>query len=484
MPMERSGARNVAQGELFPEDCTVGLFKGYKRLHWIHSAAKKVEVERFATLMHHFNQHNLRRAFWTLKGSKATGIDRVTKVAYEKNLTENLTNLEGKIQRGGWRPRPSREVLIPKPQGGKRPLAVGCLEDKVVQTLTARILDAIWEPLFYPQSYGFRVGKSAKQAASRLHRALHRRQKQCAVVEVDIEKFFDSMNHGWLMERIQSRVSDPRFLRHLRRTLRNSILTVEGETKLSERGTPQGSPASPVLANICLHYLIDEWFMKHYSDTGEFVRYADDVVFIFSDEQEARDFLEALKERCQEAGLQLNATKSKVVSFSKSAPKGTISFVGFEHYWGRNRTGQRMLKVKTSNIRLRRSMQAFRDWIKRCRNRYPLKKLWKLAADKLQGHYQYFGAKTNSRRLRHFYYACCQELFKWLNRRSQKRSFTKERFERRLWFNPLPLPPFEKHLPDFKRDLDSEWKHKPRSRMRELRTYGSQRSAGRAPVFT
>lgn len=482
--MEQREARNVAQCEMFPEVCSDGPYKGYKRLHWIHSAARKKPEERFHALMHHLNEDNFRRAFQRLKGSKACGIDQVTKSAYQRNLDSNLADLAGEIRRGGWRPKPSREVLIPKTNGGQRPIAIGCLEDKIVQTVTALILEALYEPLFYPISYGFRRGRSAKQALSRLYRTIHRRRKKCVVVEVDIEKFFDSIDHDWLLNKLGEKIGDPHFLRLIRRMLRNSILKTDGELKLSVSGTPQGSPVSPILANICLHYLLDEWFMANHSDEGEIIRYADDALFVFQDEQEARRFLHALTERVAEAGLRLNTDKSSMIPFSHEAPKGTTTFLGFELYWGRDRSRQPVLKVKTSAKRLHRCMQDFKEWIKRTRNRVRLKKLWEMAAAKLRGHFGYFGVCFNSRRLNHFYQVCIRALYKWLNRRSQKRSFTWERFRRRLWFHPLPKPPYERELLDITSDLDSGWKRKPRSRMRKLRTSGSVRSASQKLAFT
>lgn len=251
--MERRARQSVAQCTKAPEVCADGPFKGYARLHWIHEAARKRRVKRWRSLAHHFNRHNLRRAFRSLDGSKAAGIDRVTKHEYQRNLSSHLQALEQTLKGGGWRPRPAREVLIPKPQGGTRPLAVGCLEDKIVQTLTARILEAIYDPTFHRHSYGFRRGKSAHQALGRAYEVIRRRKQNAVVVEMDIEKFFDSVNHDWLMRTLEGRIGDKRFLRLIGRLLRNSILHADGTMAEKMSGTPQGSPVSPILANICLH---------------------------------------------------------------------------------------------------------------------------------------------------------------------------------------------------------------------------------------
>jgi group II intron reverse transcriptase/maturase len=436
--------------------------------------------------MHHLSTHNLRQAFRELDGSRACGVDGVTKSQYKQNLEANLEALTGTLRGGGWRPRPNREVLIPKPQGGFRPLAIGCLEDKIVQTLVARILEAIYDPQFHRHSYGFRRGKSAHQAVGRLYQVIDQRRRNCVIMEMDIEKFFSSVDHEWLAQKLAEQVGDAHFLRLIRRLLRNSVLHEDGSLAENERGTPQGSPASPILANVCLHYLLDEWFSKNYSDKGEFVRYADDAVFVFKSEEEAHSFQAALVERMKEAGLNLNLDKSGIVPFKAEAPRGTISFLGFELYWGYARGGStRMLKLKTSTKKLGRSISAFTDWIKAARNRKPTKELWRMAAAKLRGHFAYFGVRFNQPKLNHFYQACREALFKWLNRRSQKRSFSWERFNRRLQHQPLPKSPTGYELIDVTSEHRIERKHQPKSRMRENRTSGSERSAGlQRPAFT
>lgn len=473
--MERRARRGVNQCRKAPGICTDGPFKGYARLHWIHSAAQRRQGEKMRNLMHHLNRHNLRRAFQSLDGSKASGIDHVTKNEYQRHLDTHLQALEQKLGRGGWRPQPAREVLIPKPQGGTRPLAVGCLEDKVVQTLMARILDAVYEPVFHRHSYGFRRGKSAHQALGRTYETIRRRKRSGVVVEMDIEKFFDSVDHDWLLRTLENDIGDPRFLRLIRRMLRNSILHSDGSLADRLAGTPQGSPVSPVLANVCLHTLIDAWFARGWASKGDFVRYADDAVFVFDDEQDAHAFREQLAARLAEAGLRLNLDKTRIVPFSARAPRGTISLLGFELYWGRWRN-RRVLKVKTLPKRLHRAMQNFLLWIKAVRNRKALTTLWSEAAVKLSGHYHYYGVTFNEAKLSHFHWFCVGAMYRWLNRRSQRRSYTWEQFKRRLFFTPLPRPPRGLELIDVTSEHGAERKHTPKSRMPKLGTYGSVRS--------
>jgi RNA-directed DNA polymerase len=475
---ERTVTR-VNQFKLSPDTCADGPFKGYERLHWINSAALADREKRFDNLLHHFTPGNLRQAFRQIDGNKAVGIDQVTKTEYGKNLEENLAKLADEIRRGGWRPKPSREKLIPKPQGGHRPLAIGCLEDKIVQLLMAKILEAIYEPSFHRHSYGFRTGRSTHQALSRLYKVISERPDNCVVVEMDIEKFFNSMDHDVLMELIEKRIGDQHALRLIRRMLRNSILHENGEITLTERGSPQGAPVSPVLANIYLDSVLDNWFEENWGGKGQLVRYADDAVFVFTSEQTANEFKVALQERLENFGkLKLNSDKSGTLKFDSKSPQGQLTFVGFCLYWGKNQKKRTQLKVKTAPKKLARSIEAFRDWIKAIRHRKKLDTIWEMAAAKLRGHYQYYGVSFNTPKLNHYYYAATQALFKWLNRRSQKRSFTPERFANRLRFNPLPRPPGIDEVLDITHGLGTELKHKPRSRMRKSRTSGSNRRAG------
>lgn len=475
---ERTVSR-VTQFKLSPDTCADGPFKGYERLHWINSAALANREMRFGNLLHHFTPGNLWQAFRQIDGNKAVGIDQVTKQEYGKNLEENLSRLANRIRSGGWYPKPSREKLIPKkPQGGYRPLAIGCLEDKIVQLLTAKVLEAIYEPIFHRHSYGFRAGKNTHQALARLYKVISERPENCIVVEMDIEKFFNSMDHALLMELIEKRIEDPHVLRLLRRILRNSILHENGEITLTERGSPQGAPVSPVLANIYLHHVLDEWFDQNWGDKGQIIRYADDAVFVFTSEQVANEFRAALKARLENVGkLRLNSDKSGILRFDRKTPQGPLPFVGFCLYWGRGSKRKPLLKVKTAPKKLGKCIEAFRDWIKSIRQRKKLDTIWELAAAKLRGHYQYYGVSFNLKKLQHYFFTAKEALFKWLNRRSQKRSFTRERFERRLLFRPLPVPSASGLL-DITSGLGTQLKHKPRSRMRKSRKSGSNRSAG------
>jgi len=473
--MEPRVRQDVSQFRKLPAVCKDGPYRGYSRLDWIHSAATRRKEARCGALIHHINVTNLAQAFKQVKGNRACGIDRVTKRSYQLKLGQNIDALAKAIQGGGWAPRPSREVLIPKPHGGTRPLAIGCLEDKIVQTLVARILEAIYEPLFHRHSYGFRRGKSAHQAVGRLYSVIDARRKNCVVVEMDIEKFFNSVDHEWLMRKLDIKIGDEHLKRLIRRMLRSSILSTDGKLHENRIGTPQGSPVSPVLANICLHYLLDDWFSQNWQSRGEIVRYADDAVFVFTNEQDAYEFQAQLKERMQQAGLKLNDDKSGIVQFSESKPQGTIPFLGFELYWGRDGKQARVLKMKTQPKRLHSSIKNFYDWIKAARSNQTTKDLLAAANARLRGHYGYFAVRFNQQKLRHFFLACTNALFKWLNRRSQRKALAWQMFQRKILTMLIP-PPGAYKLIDLRSEMGSERKHTLKSRMRKIRTSGSVRS--------
>ena len=266
----------MASYSLSPDPCKQGPFAGFSGLDGINSAARKASIRRLSHIRHHLNENNLRAAFRRLDGSKAIGIDRVSKADYGKRMNEVLPRLSRRLKAGTFHPKPSREVLIPKSNGGSRPLAVGTIEDRMVQILMAKTLEAVFEPSFHRHSFGFRPGKSCQQAIARLHHTIDRQSKEVWVVEMDIEKFFNTMDHDKLMDILGDRILDESFLRLIRNMLKATVLGVDGEMRTNVLGAPQGSPLSPVLANIYLHHVLDGWFAKDWEDQGEMIRYADD----------------------------------------------------------------------------------------------------------------------------------------------------------------------------------------------------------------
>ena len=400
-------------------------------------SAKENTDRKYVNLMCQLKVELLRRAYHELDSDKAVGTDGITKACYGRNLEANLKDLETRLHRGSYHPQPSRQVLIPKANGKTRPLAISNLEDKIVQRAVAYIVEALYEPLFTDVSLGFRPKRGCHQAIRRIYHLLkdgHRPH----VVDVDIEKFFNSMNHERMMEFLQKRISDPRFLRLMTKLLRAGIL-VDGEAQVNEIGSPQGSIVSPLLANIFLHYVLDLWFKEHIGGYHQqMVRYADDVVFCFHDQGKAESFLPQLKERFQAFQLSVNESKTKIVNFENKA-HNVFHFLGFTFYWGKVRTGQTLLKLKTQTEKLRAKILSFKEWIKEVRAKYRTQVLWRKASEKIRGHYAYYGVTFNSR-LTLFYKICVQLLFKWLNRRSQKKSYSWAGFLEKLKHNPLPKP--------------------------------------------
>jgi group II intron reverse transcriptase/maturase len=407
---------------------------------WIASVARSRKNESLNNLFRFFNIENLRQAYAEIDGSKAVGSDGITKEKYGRDLEANLQDLHQRMRRLAYRPASARLVFIPKPDGRKRPIAISNFEDKLVQKVAADILTAIYDPTFKRFSFGFRPGRSCHGAIGYLYNKL-RRHKLSWVVDVDLKDFFNTIDHKKLLEILSLRISDKMLLRYLGRMLRAGIL-VQGTYQETESGTPQGSIVSPILANIFLHHVLDEWFTEttRLDLGGEMVRYADDVVAAFASEEKAQEFVRRLEGRLGEYGLSLNRDKTHIIGFDReSERRGTFDFLGFTFYWGR--WGKELiLKVRTSMKTFWKKVQDFTRWIKENRSRYRLEVLWEKAASKLQGHYNYFGVLWNRGKLHLFYYQITGILFRWLNRRSQKLSYTWEGFKMRLSSKPLPQP--------------------------------------------
>lgn len=400
-------------------------------------AAKSNTKLIFTNLMCQLKVDQLRWAFHALKQDKARGADGITKAMYEEKLEENLLDLQSRIHRGSYHPSPARQVLIPKADGKMRPLAISNFEDKIAQKAVANILESLYEPLFVDQSLGFRPRRGAHTALKRVYQLSDDGSRPC-VIDADIQKFFDSVDHSLLIQTLEKKIGDPRFLRLIKKMLKVGILT-QGGLEPHDLGTPQGSIVSPVLANIFLHEVLDLWFKENHSSySQQMIRYADDVIFLFKNRSKAKEFMGSLKERMEQFKLTLHETKTKLIHFSPKSHE-TFNFLGFTFYWGKNRKRQALLKLKTQTAKLNRSILSFKEWIQSARNKYKLKDLWKMAASKIRGHYAYYGIRLNSK-VGLFYGQCLLLLFKWLNRRSQKASWNWNEFKRRLASHPLPKP--------------------------------------------
>jgi group II intron reverse transcriptase/maturase len=402
--------------------------------------------------MHHFNEDSLRECFNELDGKKAVGADGVDKEKYRDNLDGNLRDLIVRMKRMAYRPGPVRQILIPKAgkPNEKRPLGICNFEDKIVQKMMQKVLESIYDPQFLKCSYGFRTGMGCHDAIKDLNQYLFRHEVQ-TIIDIDLSNFFGSICHKEVVEILRERIKDETLIRYIVRMFKAGVLT-NGELTVSEEGVAQGSPTSPIIANIFAHYVIDEWFEKvvkvHCKGRVELYRYADDGVICCQYEGDAARIKRALSNRLGKYKLKLNEEKTSCVSFSRreyqqGKKQGVFHFLGFTFYWGRTRKGNPTPKVKTHGKRMRSKLKNVNEWARSMRNKHRLTYLWKLFCRKLEGHIRYFGVSFNCNRVETFVEAAIVILYKWLNRRSQRKSFNWEKF--RLFIERHPLPKIKVH---------------------------------------
>lgn len=415
------------------------------KLSRIAERSRRCPQGKHFSLIHLINEEHLKDCFKGLEADKASGIDGVTKEEYAKIADQRIPELVAEMKRQAYKPPAVRRVYIPKANGKMRPLGIPTLESKLVQSMMRRILEAVYEPVFLDCSYGFRPKRSCHDALKRVDEVV-RTGRIHYIVEADIKGFFDHVDHGWLMKFLGIRIADRNLLRLIVRFLKAGVWE-EGEWKGTEEGTPQGGTASPVLANVYLHYVLDEWFEEEYRKScrgkAELVRYCDDFVACFEDKEEAERFLQAVGERMKAHGLELEPSKTRIVAFSPrryGKASGVFEFLGFTHYVGRSRKGYFRMKRRTSGKKFRMKIVAFRKWIKEVRTQMPITQLWAIVRQKLQGHYRYYGMTDNYKRMAEYRMRVVQMLFKWLNRRSQRKSMDWENFNRYLRRYRLPVP--------------------------------------------
>ncbi len=372
----------------------------------------------------------------------ASGVDRVSARSYARDLVANVQDLWERVKRGSYRAKLVRRHHIPKEGGRTRPLGIPAVADKLLQIAVSRILNAIYEPIFLPCSWAYRLGRNAREAVRTLKQEL---QFGCYgyVVEIDIKGFFDRIDHTKLMQMLELRINDRPFLRLIWKWLKAGVLEEGGQVIHPDTGCPQGSSISPVLANIYLHYVLDLWFtevVKPRCKARAFMcRFADDVVFAFQWRDEAERFFRVLPKRLAKYGLELSAEKSRLVRFSRfqlGKSSERFDFLGFEFRWVVDHRGVARVTCRTSRKRLRSALARVTEWLKAQRH-LPVRQLVEALNTRLRGHYNYYGVIGNHASLRSYFHQVTRLLKKWLGRRSQKSRMNWEKFSVLLKRFPL-----------------------------------------------
>jgi group II intron reverse transcriptase/maturase len=423
------------------------------KLERIATLAKQAPEMAFTTLAHHMDVDWLREAYRRTRKNGAPGVDGVTAEQYAANLQSNLQDLLGRAKDGSYRAPPVRRVYIPKQDGSKRPLGLPTFEDKVLQRAVAMLLEPVYEQDFLDCSYGFRPGRSARDALKALRGTLMQMHGGW-VLEVDLAKFYDSLDHEHLRRVLGRRVRDGVVTRLIGKWLNAGVLEDGGITR-PEQGTPQGGVISPLLANVFLHDVIDTWFERDVKPRmrgrAVLVRYADDIAMVFSNEQDARRVLEVLPKRLEKFGLKLHPDKTRLVAFQRPGPgdhddpnnsgasPGSFEMLGFVHRWERSRSGYWVVMLRTAPKRLQAALQRIREWC-RLKMHAPVREQWGELSQKLRGHYGYYGVEGNSRALSYFAFQV-YAAWRWsLNRRSQRARVTWDRMKQLSSHYPLPPP--------------------------------------------
>ena len=409
--------------------------------------AEKEPRHRFRSVYRLIDLQALHEAFSNLKRSGAPGVDGVTVAEYEKNLSENLSSLHRRLVEKRYRALPVKRRYIPKSGGKLRPLGIPSLEDKIVQYAAARILEAIYEADFSDRSVAYRKGKpGARECSYQLSRELYGGTYRW-VVEADIRSFFDEVDHAWMLQMLEQRIDDKAMLGLVAKWLRAGVLEESGETiQATLDGTPQGGIISPILANIYLHYVLDLWIEKVVRPRSKgrvlFMRYADDIIVCFERRDDAQDYLAKLPARLAKFHLRLAEEKSSLVKFNRweSDDSGRFTFLGFDFYWARSmrNPNHKIVKRRTNKKKYRESLQKLKSWIKASRS-LPLKQILASLRRRLRGYWNYYCVIGNSHMTWRYYSAVKQLVFKWLNRRSQRKSFTWATFKHR-WLEVWAIP--------------------------------------------
>ncbi len=409
------------------------------KLTRIAEIAKQRPKVKLQTLIHAIDEESLKAAHQSLGADKALGVDGMSKEEYGKQLEENISDLLGRMKRQAYKPQPVKRVYIPKGNGKLRPLGIPSYEDKVVQKALNEILSVIYETEFLACSYGFRPGRSCHDALKEVGRILETK-KVSYVVDADIKGFFDNVDHGWMMRCLQERIQDHNLLRLINRILKAGVME-EGVEYDTETGAPQGGVVSATLANVYLHYVLDLWFIlnikRESRGEAQIVRYADDFVCFFQYKDDAEAFYGKLVDRLGKFNLEIAQEKTKIFEFGRFAEERrtkrgegkpeTFDFLGFSHYCSKGKSGNYSVKRKTSRKKYTAKLKVFAEWLHKSIHT-EIRELVKQANAKLIGHFRYYGITDNLQRIKAFRYVVRRNLFKILNRRSQKKSLNWDGF--------------------------------------------------------
>jgi group II intron reverse transcriptase/maturase len=406
----------------------------------------------FTSLNHLIDMDWLKEAFRLTRKSGAPGVDGQTAQEYEENLEENLQDLLQRAKSGLYRAPPVRRKHIPKGSGTEtRPIGIPTFEDKVLQRAIVMLLEPIHEQDFHDGSYGFRPRRSAHHALDSLWKETMRIGGGW-ILEVDLRKFFDTLDHAHLREFVSRRIRDGVVRRLIGKWLKAGVME-EGNVSYPDSGSPQGGVISPLLANVYLHYVLDLWFEEvvkpHLAGSAKLIRFADDFVIVFTNQKDALQVMEMLPGRFGEYGLSVHPDKTRLVDFRHPSHSGrkrdgnskpdTFDLLGFTHFWGKSRKGNWTVAKKTMSKRLTRAVQSIYQWCRTYRH-LPVREQWITLCQKLRGHYAYYGVTGNGRMLRNFRHEVRRAWRTWLNRRNRQRQMTWEKFERLETRYSLPLP--------------------------------------------
>ena len=416
----------------------------------VRQAARSKKKEKFTSLLHHIDPAMLRTAFHALKRAAAPGVDGMTWEIYEKDLDSRIEDLHSRIQKGAYRAQPSRRTYIPKEDGSRRPLAVTALEDKIVQRATAAVLNAIYEEEFLGLSYGFRPNRNQHDALDALIVGITSKNVNF-ILDADIRSFFQEVSQEWAVRFLEHRIGDKRMIRLIQKWFRAGVLE-DGIVTIEERGTGQGSVISPLIANIYLHYVFDLWAnrWRQREATGDMiiVRFADDLIVGFEHENDARRFLEAMRERLRKFSLSLHPDKTRLIEFGRHAASNrrrrglgkpeTFQFLGFVFICGKSRRGRFLVTRKSRRDRMAARLREIKEGLRQ-RLHQPIPETGSWLAQVVAGYLAYHAVPTNSRAIGTFRYHVVVLWHRTLNRRSQRSRLTWQRMKR-LAADFLPRP--------------------------------------------